>query len=37
MIIAGTVTYRDNDHISKTYALELRAVFRQTFAGIVSG
>ncbi len=37
MVIAGTVTYRDNDHISKTYALELREVFRQTFAGVVFG
>jgi hypothetical protein len=37
MVIAGTVAYRDNDHISKTYALELREVFRQAFAGIVSG
>jgi hypothetical protein len=37
MVIGGTVTYRDNDHISQTYALELREVFRQAFSGILSG
>jgi len=28
MVVGHTVTYRDNDHISTTYALELRELFR---------
>jgi peptidoglycan/LPS O-acetylase OafA/YrhL len=37
MVIGRTVAYRDNDHISVTYALELRELFRTAFTGAVSG
>jgi hypothetical protein len=37
MVIGRTVTYRDNDHITKTYATELRGLFRDAFTRALSG
>jgi peptidoglycan/LPS O-acetylase OafA/YrhL len=31
MVIGRTISYRDNDHITQTYALELRELFRDAF------
>jgi hypothetical protein len=31
MIVGHTIAYRDNQHISATYALELRELFRDAF------
>jgi peptidoglycan/LPS O-acetylase OafA/YrhL len=32
MVVGQTITYRDIDHITQTYALELRELFRAAFA-----
>jgi peptidoglycan/LPS O-acetylase OafA/YrhL len=37
MVIGRTVTYRENDHITKTYATELRGLFRDAFTRALSG
>jgi peptidoglycan/LPS O-acetylase OafA/YrhL len=37
MVIGNTVVYRDSTHITQTYALELRELFRAAFAGAVAG
>src|SRR5262249_9520827 len=31
MIVGHTITYRDNHHVSTTYTLELRELFREAF------
>ncbi len=31
MVVGHAITYRDNYHISTTYALELRQLFRDAF------
>jgi hypothetical protein len=36
-VVGRTVTYRENDHISQSYATELRRLFRAAFIRAVSG
>jgi hypothetical protein len=36
MVIGHTIAYRDTDHITKTYALELRELFRDAFTRALS-
>ena len=35
MVIGNTISYRDNDHVTQTYVLELRELFRDAFTRIV--
>ena len=37
MVVGHTVTFRDNDHITQTYALELRGLFHDALTRALSG
>jgi hypothetical protein len=37
MVVGRTIAHRDTDHITKSYALELRELFRDAFGGALSG
>jgi peptidoglycan/LPS O-acetylase OafA/YrhL len=37
MVVGRTISYRDTDHVTQTYVLELRELFRDAFESAVAG